>query len=328
VKHLTEKSMKIQNFIIIILIIISSSSCVIGKTPKTKEVLSIDEKLSGEKILSDKKFIEIKLEEVEEGKQKAVTKSTYNLDSNLNFLKKFEISWLGIDVVNFYVESRPVEINGGVKYKSRIYIKTLGVADRLTGYRSNNLAYVSFDNGFFSPYKYKSETKFRKKIRKIELGFDGAGKVISDINNPPENRAKRPEVEKKYKNNSIDPVTAFFLARQKVMELRKTGKYDSEGVAIFSLPVYDGRRRMDARFEVFQKSDKDGLIKLSLREVPISGYTNNEMKTLNNGDRRIEIYLDPTNFLPVRAKGISAAGSATAYFVKDCVADITACVNE
>ncbi len=230
-------------------------------------------------------------------------------DSRNKSIVLYKASWKGVNIASMRVEVYPNENYSDMK----VSISTHGLLKWIVKYRSETDGKIGYKDGEYVPSFYHTDYSYRKKHRDIKLTYSQDGKqIIKDENVPPEKRWKRKEVPQQDKDGSLDPLALALVAREKIKQA-----YLGQGDKQFSLPLYDGRRRSD---QVFSVSDglKGGLIQVQMEERPVSGYTNNELKIFKDGSQIIDIYVEPKEFIPQKAKGQSPLGEAWIYLKKMC----------
>lgn len=191
--------------------------------------------------------------------------------------------------------------NGVVKMQAAV--RTYGLAGSVSRYRSDSVSYSK--NGV--PQSFHTQFSHRKSSREIKLKWNNQFKLTHEYNHPPEKKGKRTTVPKSHKDNAYDPLTAFFVARAKVMS----------GAKKFTLPMYDGRRHSQVQFAVLGKRE-NGDIHVTMREIFLAGYTGREQKERAERDITIHIYVDPKTFIPVGGMGQSPIGTAVGELAASC----------
>lgn len=218
------------------------------------------------------------------------------------------VYWSGFAIADFVTAFIP-DTKGNVK--STAIITTSGLAKAITRYSSETNSVSSYNKGAYKPVSYKTRFNFRKRTRDIAITYNEDGSVKTYRNEPKENPGKRKPVDAKATTGAYDPLTAFLVARKKVIDTYRGGAKK------FSLPMYDGRRRSNIAFEVM--GEEKGLVHVAFKEVPVAGFTDNERKEKKErGDTTIHVYLSKDNFMPVRARGVSMVGEAYGVMVKKC----------
>ncbi len=289
----------------------TKSKTLTEKEKQTAEVLS--EIKQPEKALS----AEASSKEIHKTEEKQAEKT--EMPDLPHFVKKYNVGYLSFDVADIILEVKGSYV--------RIFSKTNGFIDYLFGWRDYTISHFKFGENRFIPADFKTKLLFKKKIREIKIVYGDDGKGVSFENvTPPDNRSKRPAVPDDLKKSVYDPLTAALEARRMVMKTVGENNFSSKGMYNFSLPIYEGRRRTDLMFTL-SKRKVDDMYLLKLYRKPIAGYTNNEMSDIKKGDAVIDIYLDKTTFIPVRAEGRNFIGTARLNYIMDCK-DFESCVSE
>jgi len=153
--------------------------------------------------------------------------------------------------------------------------------------------------------------------------------VLSEKDNPPEDRNKRPIVAKNLKDNAYDPLSAALLAREKLRQMKGSGALEKgqleKGGANFTIPMYDGRRRSNLEFTVYGREtlklggQKISVIHIGFIDNPVAGYTKNEIRDLPTQNPVINAYIsDDDLLLPVKGNGEISIGFATGSLKNEC----------
>lgn len=145
--------------------------------------------------------------------------------------------------------------------------------------------------------------------------------------NPPEKRWKRPEVEPKDKDNTLDPVTTALVLRKKVREIIESGQALPAKV---TMPVFDSRRRFDVELVVngFKKVTYQGkeqeMLQISFFRTPLVGWNDKELARYKQQDPKITFYLN-ADYMPAFGSGEAPFGKAIFELVSYCKATEIAC---
>jgi hypothetical protein len=240
----------------------------------------------------------------------------------LNVSNIYKVEWVNMTVAYFVAE---VKTNGSdVSFK--FHSESMGLVDKLVNFGWSSLTEAKFDGNNYKPVSVNRMSEMKKRARKITLEYDAKGNITKDVVTPPENRAKRPEVEQSEKNGTYDALTLFLQARSEVIDIFKDRKF-TNGEAKVSLPIYDGRKKSIMDLTVYEVVT-DNKFKVRVRQKPVAGYTNNELKDAAKGDRFIDVLVDSRSYIPVRATGKSPLGSAKASYEKECTASFEDCIRQ
>lgn len=221
----------------------------------------------------------------------------------INATRTYKVFVKGIHVGDLIGEIRDKEI--------KATIKSYGLAKAISKYESFDRTDFTFNNDAFIPRSYYTKFIQRQGAKIVDIKYGSNGTVITEQVTPPDKRYKRPAVKEENKKGAVDPLTAFLVARQKVIEGLKSGNNS------FSFNIYDGRRLARLEFEIkgreIQKiKNKDtNVISVTFRRLALEGYTNNELKRLKTEDPTFNMYLsDDNDLLPVKANVFCELGTA------------------
>lgn len=233
--------------------------------------------------------------------------------------RKFNLGYLAFNVADFYMNMVPIETGDGyIRYNFRFYSHSNGFIDYLFGWRSNTVAVVKVFNNKVVPEFFQNKIILKKKSKEVALDYNPKHKGFDKEEViPPDNRTKRPAVPDNLKIGTFDFISAAVQARIMVIDAFKNDNFNDRDKYSFTLPIYDGRRRANANFEV-DKKKIDGLIKVTLNEQPVAGYTEKELNEIKKSKRVIDIYLDTQTYWPVSAEGRIPIGQARAEMMEDC----------
>lgn len=240
----------------------------------------------------------------------------------LNVSNIYKVEWVNMTVAYFVVDVKTSGNNVSFKFHS----ESMGLVDKLVNFGWSSLTEARFDGNDYKPVSVNRMSEMKKRARKITLEYDAKGNVVKDVSDPPENRAKRPEVEQAEKNGTYDALTLFLQARSEIIDIFKEKKF-TNGEANVSLPLYDGRKKSIMSLTVYENIT-DNKFKVRVRQRAVAGYTNNELKDIGKGDRFIDVLVDSRDFIPVRAFGKSPLGSAKASYNKVCSTSFEDCIRQ
>lgn len=204
------------------------------------------------------------------------------------------------------------------------YIRSHGLAKLISGFRSDTKSTIhcvenkrnsdSLHADYFVPQFYETHFTLRKRDRNIELTYSKDGKEITkDYNHPPENREKRAAVSDEDKSETHDPLSSAALTRNIFQYALEHGQAPEP----FIIGMYDGRRRTDIELH-YVGTTPEGNHTIEFRELPISGYTNNELRDYKKSKNRYYITVDAKTYMPLKALGESTLGNANILFTRQC----------
>jgi hypothetical protein len=228
----------------------------------------------------------------------------------------YEVSWSGITVGGMVIDAR----EDADSYAMEVQVKSDGLAWTFTKHRSTTTVQGIKRNEEYIPRKFETYFSLRDDTRHIVLDYNTEGALIHEINTPPENRQKRPEVPLELKQHVIDALTPFFTQRTRVYEALRNGN------DTFTLRMYDGRRLTDMHYFVQGRKQVEWnrqnvpVIHFNLSRTPVAGYKNSELKDIeNNKDPSVSLYLsDDGRLIPLKIVIESSAGTFYANFKQEC----------
>ena len=236
-------------------------------------------------------------------------------DTRINTVRRYEVTWAKIHVADLFLEI--ISPEDTMHSEVMVMIRTYNLAKLASKYKSETKATLLFlGDELYRQVDYYSHYHRRKDDRTITFTYSPDGQAITkETNIPPEKRWKRKAIDEKLKTGTLNPIALGFVARQRLIHLASV-ETSLEGKT-FTLPLYDGRRLGNFHFSIHGKT-KDNLYHISYVEKPVAGYTDNELERFSRGETIIHIYVSPDDFIPVRAKGESFLGTATAQLAATC----------
>jgi len=242
--------------------------------------------------------------------------------ARLPIRKVYRANWSGIHIGDMVLD---ISYSPGSKdiIIANVHIRSRKIAHLISKYRSDNRSVFRVnDDDKLVPLTYSSAFELRSKRRDVSIIYNtDNGSVKRRASIPPEVRTKRKEVPQELLSNVYDPILLGFVARDQIIKALQGN--DKQ----FTLPLFDGRRRSDFEFTINGITKSTRLLHISVSEIAVAGYTNNELKKMKERKAVIHLYLSTKDLLPVRALGKSLVGDATAYYdhdcktVKDCLVD-------
>jgi hypothetical protein len=190
-------------------------------------------------------------------------------------------------------------------------IESYGLVKKISKYEDHGKSSFVFKDDKFIPRKYETHFTQRQGNRSVEISYDAKGAITHEQVTPPDKRNKRPAVVEENKKDTVDPLTAVMVARQKIIEGLKNNENS------FSFNMYDGRRLARLEFTIVGRETKkiDGkqrnIITVTFKRKALEGFTNNELKRMTKEEPTFSLYLsDDDNMLPVKADVFSELGTA------------------
>jgi hypothetical protein len=191
----------------------------------------------------------------------------------------------------------------------RLAVTSAGLVNWFTRHESDTLVTGIRTRDHYQPLNYESHYKTKDKPRHLLLVFDARGKITTELVEPPENRALRPEVPASLKDGAYDPLTALLVLRG----------------GSFSITAFDARRLYRvkatpadaASFSIMDKdTETEGYV---LTRTPLGGMTDKETKEYANGEPKLSFYLSKFGQrIPVMMSMPVLMGSVKGILTKEC----------
>jgi len=148
---------------------------------------------------------------------------------------KYEISWLGLPIY----QGRFAGTVGEHGYRGAFSSKSVGVMALLANSTITASTVGLLGGDAFRPTRFDASAVWRKKQRAVTMTVDKTGNVQTTLV-PQERIDKRPAVPAAVRRQATDPITGLLNAI--------TMPLDNESCRL-TLPIFDGRRRLDVRLE-------------------------------------------------------------------------------
>lgn len=257
-----------------------------------------------------------------------IVREDVSSENKINMAVHYLVTWSGLHVGDLIIEIKPVTVKSGDGVKESVYrfqavMSSYGIARFISGFQSNAISIIKPEDEGYLPVNYQTSFSYKAKRRDIKIVYSDDGKNIEkEVNLPPEKKWKRPAVPEDMKIKTFDPVTLAMVARKEIIKRDGDKSLSQE----FSLPLYDGRRRSEIYFAINERNKK-GYIYITMKEIPIAGYTDNELKEMARRDDTIQIYLSPRNYMPLSGIGSSLIGTTELVAKKRCK-DIEECISD
>lgn len=239
-----------------------------------------------------------------------------------NSIGYYEVAWSGLTVGGMAIAAHDDDKTYGMDVR----VKSNGLAWAFTKHHSTTTVEGIKRKGSYIPQRFETWFTLRKDTRHIVLDYDKNGKLTNELNTPPEDRNKRPEVPMELKQHVVDALTTFFVQRQEVYKALKNGEDR------FTIRMYDGRRLTDMQYfvqgrkEVNWNKQDTRVIVFNLSRSPVAGFKKNELEEIEGKqDPAVSLYLsDDGKLIPLKIIIDSSAGSFYANFKHSC-ADMESC---
>lgn len=228
----------------------------------------------------------------------------------------YDVSWSGIRVGGMVIDAS----EDADSYAMTLKMKSDGLAWVLTKHHSTTTVEGIRRGGRYLPQRFETWFTLRKKTRHIVLDYDRQGRLVHEINTPPEDPNKRKPVPLELKREVVDALSVFFVQRPLLYEALEQGKER------FTLRMYDGRRLTDMNYQVKGRQHVDwnnrktAAVVFALSRTPVAGFKKSELEDLQNKkDPAVTFYLsDDGTLTPLRIVIDASAGRFYGNFRQNC----------
>jgi len=232
-------------------------------------------------------------------------------DELSDIVRHYKVYWAGLHIGDLVAR-----VNND---RMDTLIESYGIAKLISNYSSKTHATFSYKNGEYKPSSFFTEFKLQKRDRTIGIKYKNDGGIMEEAITPPDKVGKRPPISEEQKQNAVDPLTAFMLARQKIKE-----NLDKENSG-FSFNMYDGRRLSRLEFKIHGRKKETikrkelNVVHVSFERIPIAGFTKRELKRMKEEEPIVTVYLSDDEYLfPIKADAKAPLGSAVMLLEKEC----------
>lgn len=230
---------------------------------------------------------------------------TLTLPEPVTFYGQYSFSWAGLRLGKLALGIDEKKDS----YKLYLSVTSAGIVNLFTHHTNSTEAHGKRGKGVYHPEFYESNYKTKKKPRHIRLQYDAKGNATEVYNEPPEDRAKRPEVPADMSKDSYDPLTG-------VMAIR---------AGLYSLKAFDVKRLYEVKaesngMETVTALGKDvEAEKFILSRKPIAGMTEKEIKEYESGEPPLSFYFShDARRVPVLMTMPVMLGTVRGQLTKEC----------
>lgn len=206
------------------------------------------------------------------------------------------------------------------RYQVTCDIVTTGLVKLFVKHSSHTHAQGSGHDFTYSDITYQTDYQTKKKKKSARLVYKN-GKVVEEAVTPPENRATRPAVEDKLKENTTDPLSLVLRIRQALFDAQRAH------AGPFSIRYYDGRRLTEIDFvvqgpRIIQfNGQKTAVVEVLASRKLIAGFTASELSSFNTKEPPLHIYFSQDKrLIPLKMEATLWMGMVQATLVKECAA--------
>lgn len=223
----------------------------------------------------------------------------------VHFIGQYSFSWAGIHLGKLALAIDETE----QEYHLHLGVVSGGIVNLFTRHENDTVADGKRTPERYRPHLFDSHYKTKKKPRHVRLVYDDTGKLTEETNEPPENRAIRPEVPAPLKDGSYDPLAAMMALRG----------------GLLSIPAFDAKRFYEVKaedkgVETLNILSKDMQVRhYILTRKPLAGMTAKETSEYAQGEPPLHFYLsDDARRVPVYMTMPILLGSVKGTLSKEC----------
>lgn len=232
---------------------------------------------------------------------------------------RYDMHFGGFTVAEFGLRYIP----NGASYRTELVAKTVGLVDRLVGFRGEATSEgVKTDGRAVLPASYRYQEKSNRVSRLERVVFDPATENAVEVKTQKRGIPNQTEVPKALWQGVIDPLTALVRARQQLVELKP--RVGTEVV----LPVFDGRRRYDMLIEVKGRRQatvagrRQPVLHLEIEVRALAGFDSDDDKR----NLRVAVLVsDDQRLVPLQVRSLDTPITVTMSLAEDCSADGAIC---
>ena len=129
-------------------------------------------------------------------------------------------------------------------YHTSVALRTAGLLAALAPWQSSAVAHGRVDGPRLRPAAYRANSTYRDRRQQIELAYED-GEVRGDVDGVLSD-GERDEVPDDLRDATVDPITAGAVVAQRLA---------STGSCAGTVPIFDGLRRYDLRYEDLGMTD-------------------------------------------------------------------------
>lgn len=230
-----------------------------------------------------------------------------------DYVLEMEMSFLGMTVGR--AELRAAAAPEGMA--QRLSIETVGLAQRLTGYKSEVSSLARLDDGEPRSLAFDTKSESKRATREVLLRYDDDGQVV-ELATFKRGREERSEVPEALQNDTIDPLAAMTAIRDWLAEARATVPNAT------TIAVFDGRRRFDLEVALLDRREArfaDGptpILEVEVVLKPLAGFNDDDQD-----ERRLLVLAsDDDVVFPLIMRTTASSGlQASLYTRRACTGD-------
>lgn len=216
----------------------------------------------------------------------------------LNLEVRYDVYWNGLPLGRVRITAKEDDFT----YKLVVDSKTRGLADIFAESKSVAFAQGRMADGEYIASRYESRSDSENK-RHTVMTYDETGAILTRDRTPQDDPAWRPVVPLSEANTATDPITAFFVLRQRMHQniasnIKETQvkTYEGARLALFDFTVVSR-----ASLKIMKQSVN--AINIVPKRTILNGYTPKEQKKFAKGDPTVHVYFSADGrFIPLLAE--------------------------
>jgi hypothetical protein len=230
---------------------------------------------------------------------------------------RYRFTWAGVPLAEVGLR----HVTNSTVYQTEVSIKTIGLADRLLGYRSSSSATGRYEEpDGFTASRFRSASMSYRKSRRILVRFDHDTGDVIELELTRRGEPDRSKVPEALQKGVMDPFTAVLQMRHRLAEAGNLEGYTAA--------VFDGRRRFDAQARVTGRhhaeiaGENRPVIELEIGLTWIAGANADDLDEAEAGENRLRLKLllsDDEQLIPLQLSTMDSLLTATAEIMPECL---------
>jgi hypothetical protein len=230
---------------------------------------------------------------------------------------RYRFTWAGVPLAELGIR----HATDSTVYQTEVAIKTIGLADKLVGYRGYSQATGQYEEpDGFSASRFRSASSSYRKSRRILVRFDRETGDVVELDLTRRGEPDRSKVPEALQKGVVDPLTAVLQMRHR---LAAAGNLEG-----YTAAVFDGRRRFDAEAKVIGRDRAEvagqdrPVIELEIGLTWIAGANADDIDKAEAGENRLRLKLlvsDDERLIPLQLSTMDSLLTATAEIMPECL---------
>jgi hypothetical protein len=229
---------------------------------------------------------------------------------------RYRFTWAGVPIAELGLR----HATNSAVYQTELAIETIGLADRLLGYRGASRATGRYEaSDGFTASRFRSADASYRKSRQILVRFDPETGDVVELELTKRGDPDRSKVPAALQKGVIDPLTALVQLRHRLA----AGQLDDYKAALF-----DGRRRFDLQAKVRGRDRVEiagrarPVIEVEVRLALIAGANQDDLDDAEAEDNQLRLKLlisDDERLIPLQLSTMDSLFTATAEIMPECL---------